>query len=43
MVTKTALWKLIRKELISIERSNKVVEEMMAKIKRTPQDENKER
>jgi hypothetical protein len=41
MITKTKLWKKIRKELKEVERSKHFTTEIMKRIKGTPQDENK--
>ena len=40
MITKSALWKAIRKQLLEIERSKSMTVGIMNKIKETPQNEN---
>ncbi len=41
MITKTKFWKIIKKELLEVERSKKFTKEIMNIIKGMQQDENK--
>ena len=43
MITKNKMWNLIRKELVIAERSKKLTQKVLEKIKDIPQDENKDR
>jgi len=40
MITKTKIWKSIREQLKESQRSKKITEEIMRRIKETPQSEN---
>ena len=42
MITKTQLWKNIKSELIEMNKSKKMVVEIMEKIKSIPQNEDQE-
>lgn len=41
MITKTKFWTTIREQLKNIERSKKITQTVMEKIKEMPQDEDK--
>tara|TARA_Y100000004_G_C8725033_1_gene331772 strand:+ start:237 stop:374 length:138 start_codon:yes stop_codon:yes gene_type:complete len=43
VITKTKFWKLVRKELKEMERSQNLTAQVMTKIKDIPQNENKKK